>query len=190
MYRKRLSLIPPVIIFLIIFGSCTQAKQIVERFSQRQDEKTEENIITSLVPESAAVEKSLSGSSLVLENGNYWTVGIPGFGENALSAFIGEYRIPDITDTIKVWLTREFIYYEGWHNRASITSIQVREKTGFEGRIVASTLNENWTAVMLFPLGSGLSVQDEDRIITYLIGKFGSFSGMNQNISFPAIVAY
>ena len=186
-YRRFLLILTAV---FFVFGSCKQAELIVEQFSQSPREKTEETVITSLTPESAEAEKSPSYSNLVLEKGNYWTAGVPGFGENAISAFTGEYRIPGLTNTIKVWLTREFIYYEGWQDRTSITGMQVREKKGPEGLIAASTLNENWTVVMLFPLGPGLSVRDENRIIADLISKLGSFSGKNQNISFPALVAY
>ena len=177
-----------IVLCVIIFGSCTPAEIIAERFGNR--ERTEENTITALIPEPASEIDSPSGSSMILENGNYWTAGVPGFGENALSAFAGEYRVPGTAETIKVWLTMEFIYYEGWSSRNSITRIPVLEKMGYEGLIVASTINDSWTAVMLFPLGSGLSRQDEDRIILDLISKFSSFSGQNQNISLPAIIDY
>ena len=172
---------------MLVFGSCAPGT-IVERLTHH--EKTDEGIITALVPEPASEIEDPTGSNMVLESGNYWTAGVPGFGENALSAFTGEYRIPGITETIKVWLTMEFIYFDGWNNRNSITTIPVLEKMGYEGIITASTLNNNWTAVMLFPLGSGLSRQDEDRIILDLIDRFSGFSGQGQNISFPAIIAY
>ena len=171
---------------IIICGSCAP-EVIAERFASR--EKAEERI-TALVPEPVEETESISASSMILESGNYWTAGIPGFGENALSAFAGEYRIPGITATVKIWLTMEFIYYSGWSSRNSITSISVREKMGADGLIVAVTLNDAWTAVMQFPLGSGLSRQDEDRIIMELTSRFTGLSRAEQNISFPAIVGY
>ena len=173
---------------VIVFGSCDRAEIIVGRFGSH--ERTEENIITALIPEPVSETESPSGSNMILVNGNYWTAGIPGFGENALSAFIGEYRIPGITETIKIWLTKEFIYYADWSNRSSITRVPVREKMGYEGLIVSATVNDSWTAVMQFPLGSGLSRQDEDRIIMDLVSQFSGFSGQSQNISLPAIINY
>jgi len=183
----KYTLLLTVFFCLFIFGSCAPG-EIVERLSHH--EKTEEGVITALTPEPVLEKEDTNDSNMVLESGNYWTAGIPGFGENALSAFTGEYRIPGITGTVKVWLTMEFIYYDGWNNRNSITSIAVYEKMGYEGLIAASTLQNNWTAAMLFPLGSGLSRQDEDRIILYLIDKFSGFSGQGQNISFPAFITY
>ncbi|MCL1813263.1 MAG: hypothetical protein FWG29_07055 [Treponema sp.] len=182
-------LIPAAFFYLFVFESCT-AEMIVERFAAH--EETEEIIITALVsePEPVSETEGFSGSNMILESGNYWTAGIPGFGENALSAFAGEYRIPEKTEPVKVWLTMEFVYYDGWTNRDSITRIPVQEKWGNEGQIVALTLNENWTVVMQFPLGSGLSRDDEDRIIMDLVGKFSGFSGQGQNVSLPAIIAY
>ena len=186
--HKWQALILAVLFCAIVFGSCTQAEIIAERFNRQ--ERTEEGIITALIPDPVPEAAAPSTSNIILERGNYWTAGIPGFGENALSAFTGEYRIPGIENTIKVWLTMEFIYYNGWSSRTSITSINVSEKMGYEGRIVASTLNENWTAIMSFPLGSGLSRQDEDRIIIDLVSKFSGFTAQNPNISLPAIVEY
>ncbi|MCL1928994.1 MAG: hypothetical protein FWG07_09435 [Treponema sp.] len=186
-YCKYFMPILTVLFQVFIFGSCT-AEMIVERFAAH--EETEEIIITSLIPEPVSETEGLSGSNMILENGNYWTAGVPGFGENALSAFAGEYRIPEKTESVKVWLTMEFVYYDGWTNRDSITRIPVLEKWGNEGQIVALTLNENWTVVMQFPLGTGLSRDDEDRIIMDLVSKFAGFSGQGQNVSFPAIIAY
>ena len=176
-----------VLLLFIIFNiSCTQ-KLTVDQFANNK--KNEETVITALPPLPVSEAEPLSDSNMVLESGNYWTIGIPGFGENALSAFVGEYRIPGKTKTVRVWLTGEFIYYNGWTGRSSITNIPVREKMGNEGRIVASAMNENWIVVMLLPLDEGLSEQDENRIIVNLINKFSGIAG-GQNISFPALVAY
>ena len=173
-------------LFIIFYISCTP-KLAVDQFANNK--KNEETIITALAPLPASETEPLSDSNMVLESGNYWTIGIPGFGENALSAFVGEYRIPGKTKTVRVWLTGEFIYYNDWTGRNSITALTVREKMGNEGRIVASALNDNWTVVMQLPADEGFSEQDENRIIVNLVNKFSGIAG-GQNISFPALVVY
>lgn len=172
---------------LAAFVSCTP-EIVAERFII--NEKPADLIINSLIPEPAAEKENLSNSNMILESGNYWTVGIPGFGENALSAFIGEYRIPGETETVKIWLTGEFIYYQGWTNRNSTAGLIVMEKVVNENRIIASPMNSYWTAVMLFPSGTALKEEDENRIFTELINKLSGFSGGSQNISLPALIAY
>ena len=196
--KKQHSFVLPL--FIIFCVSCTP-ELVVEQFASHEKK---EDIITALTPEPVSKMEPLSGSNMILESGNYWTIGIPGFGENALSAFIGEYRIPGKTKTVKIWLTGEFIYYIGWKDRNSIPGILVREKMGNDGMIVASALGSNWTAVMQLPVDEGLSEQDENRIIVNLISKFSGisglesrsgqasaeYSGQGQYISFPAFIAY
>ena len=184
---KRYVLFLAALFYLIILGSC-MPEMIAERFST--SERTEEPVITALIPESVPEIESLSDSNMILESGNYWSAGVPGFGENALSAFVGVYRIPEKEETVKVWLTMEFIYYDGWTSRNSIPGILLQEKMGNEGRIVASNINNNWTAVMQFPVNAGISKDDEDRIIMDLVGKLSGFSGLGQNVSLPALIPY
>ena len=193
--KKPHLLIPAVLSCIIFFGSCTP-KIIAEQFTSQ--EKTEELVITALIPEenrrNAADQKNALETQvvtrLVLESGNYWTRGIPGFGENALSAFLGEYRVPDKTETVKVWLTMEFLYYEGWKNQESISGVTVLEKAENNGRIIAFILNDFWTAILLLPTELVLNGEEENRIITGFINKFRDFSGQGQNISLPAFIPY
>ena len=191
-----------VFIFAFVFFESCTPEMVVSQLVNHEEK--EENVITALIPddngkskgssqdsaESVSETGSSPASGMILEKGNYWTRGIPGFGENALSAFAGEYRIPGNKETVNVWMTTEFIYYEGWTNRAGMTNIQVQEKKSPEGLIVASTLNENWTMVMRLPLGLGLGAEGENRIILDLINKLTGFSDQIQNISYPAIITY
>ena len=189
-------------LFIIFYVSCTP-ERVTERLSQNV--KEEKRIIKALIPENfsgiwqvqPAAAGVLDNSKMVLESGNYWTIGIPGFEENALSAFIGEYRIPYKTETIKVWLSGEFLYYKGWTGRLGITGITVREKTVSDGRIIAAALNDTWTLVIQFPPDSGFTLQEENRIMMNLFTKFSGIAGMasadtaqGMNISFPAFVTY
>jgi hypothetical protein len=126
---------------------------------------------------------------LILEQGNFITSGIPGFGENALSALTGEYRIPDKTELVKVWLTGEFIFYDRWARRTSISGYTALQKAEDIGRVVSCTLNDNSTLVILLPKGQELSLEEEDRLITTLIQGLSGFSlGNLQNVSLPAMI--
>jgi hypothetical protein len=198
--QKILLLVLPLFFAFVFFKSCTP-EMVVSRLANRE-EKKEEAAITALIPDENGKLKESSPDTtetaaanipafhMVLEKGNYWTRGIPGFGENALSAFAGEYRIPGKTETVKVWMTMEFIYYEGWTNRTSLTNIQVQEKMILEGLMISSALNNNWTIVINVPLGMGLGTEGENRIILSLIKRLMNFSGQIQNISYPAIITY
>jgi hypothetical protein len=213
--QKTLMFILPLFFVFVFLKSCTPG-MVVSRLTNREEKK--ENTITALIPEgnidlaySAEASnrrfvnqgreppfetppdgsrREIPASGMILEKGNYWTRGIPGFGENGLSAFAGEYRIPGKKETVKVWMTMEFIYYEGWANRASITGIQVQEKMSAEGLLAALTLNDNWTVVMNLPPGLELGTDGENRIILDLVNKLTGFSNQIHNISFPAIITY
>ena len=161
---------------------------VAERLAGR--EKEEAYTITSLAPESAALSEPPLAPQMVLESGNQWVSGIPGFGENALSGFMGEYRVPEETGMIKVWITREFIYYEGWRSRTSVGGQTVREKMGNEGKIISTPLSDNWILTLLFPFGMELKTEDENRIILNFANKLSGFSGQGLNISLPAFIPY
>jgi hypothetical protein len=131
---------------------------------------------------------------MILEKGNVWTTGIPGFGENALPALSGTYSIaaPDGTaDTFTVWLCRETLYYDDWDIRTGIWSedFRVLEKHGGNGLLIAAPFNETWTSVFSFPGGSGLSQNDIDRIIGIYRSRFLYFLPLahsSSDISLPA----
>jgi hypothetical protein len=134
------------------------------------------------------------GRRMILEKGNVWTTGIPGFGENALSALSGTYSIaaPDGTaDTFTVWLCRETLCYDGWENRGGIWSedFRVLEKYGGDGLLVAAPFGETWTGIFSFPGASDLSRNDIDRIIGIYRSRFLYFLTLihsGSDISLPA----
>jgi hypothetical protein len=131
---------------------------------------------------------------MILEKGNIWATGIPGFGENALTALSGTYSItaPDGTaDTFTVWLCRETLYYDGWDIRAGIWSedFRVLEKRDRNGLLIAAPFNETWTGIFNFPGGSDLSQNDIDRIIGIYRSRFLYFLPLarsSSDISLPA----
>ena len=185
---SRYLLITAAFFCFVLFVTCTP-EMIAEQFASPK--KTEESVITALIPEEEVInEEAPAVTQMVLESGNYWTRGIPGFGENALSAFAGEYRVPGKTETVKIRLTMEFLYYEDWANRNSALGFLISEKTENKDRIIAFPLNDFWTAILLLPLELVLNEEEENRIITGFINKFRGFSGQGQNISLPALIPY
>lgn len=157
--------------------------------------KMEENAITALRETADSGTEAAAGgtaensaaSRLVLEQGNYWTAGIPGFGGNALSAFTGQYRIPGKNSTVQVWLTREFLYYEGWERRGSQSTYVVLQKIEGISRLAAVT-TDIWTIVALFP--GEVTKEEEDILVALFIDRFSGLSGQIQNISLPALLPY
>jgi hypothetical protein len=128
----------------------------------------------------------------VLESGNNWTRGIPGFGENALSALAGEYRVEawDGAAHFSVWLTREVLYYSGWQaSPLSAENVAMREKDE-DGNLVAAVFNGVWTAVFRFS-GDDLSADDRGRIVLQFRARFLYFLTLafrDSDISLPATV--
>jgi hypothetical protein len=144
------------------------------------------------VEDAIRLPEGSSGRRMILEKGNYRTTGIPGFGENALPALSGAYRItPSPNEAgFTVWLCRETLYYDGWDIRAGIWSdFRVMEKYGRDALLLAVPFNETWTGVFSFPGDSGLSRNDIDRIIGIYRSRFLYFFAMahsNSDISLPA----
>jgi hypothetical protein len=131
---------------------------------------------------------------MILEEGNAWTTGIPGFGENALPALSGTYSVttPGGTGTLfAVWLCRETLYYDDWNIRTGIWSedFRVMEKYGRAGLLVAAPFNEAWTGIFSFPADSELFQNDIDRIIGIYRSRFLYFLTLarsSSDISLPA----
>jgi hypothetical protein len=153
-----------------------------------------ESVPALSVADALRLPEGNSGRRMILESGNFWTTGIPGFGENALPALSGMYRIapaasPD--EMFTVWVCRETLYYDDWDIRAgaSFEDFRVMEKYGRDGLLVAVPFNEIWTGVFGFPGDSNFSQNDIDRIIGIYRSRFLYFFAMTYNgidISLPA----
>jgi len=179
------NLLGTAFLFLV---SCSP-ENMVERFAF-QEEQAETSNITSLI-EAGDYEPELQPvSQLVLESGNHWTSGIPGFRENALSAFTGEYRISGENETVRVWLTREFLYYEGWTEQDNINAYVNYRRSDDTSDLASVQLDENWTLVINFPPALAGKREEEDRLIRSFIGRISGMSRQSQNISLPAIIPY
>jgi hypothetical protein len=174
---------------LLTLGSCISGSVETLVFGEEKAETT-----IAALPAPPPPDEALSGagnaendSQLVLESGNHWVAGIPGFDENALAAFSGDYRIPGKTIPVRIWLTREFLYYRDWAGR-DVFGLRVRQKMVGEGRIIAAGLEGMWNMVLLLP--PELNAEEEDRLITVLTGRFDGFSVQAENVSLPALIPY
>lgn len=198
--QKRAVAVPAIIAvfslgFCLLFQSCSPERipewnpAVQEKSVPAKKQKITVTAVSAEAPlrESSAAEPP-SAPRLVLEQGNFITSGIPGFGENALSAITGEYRIPGKTELVKVWLTGEFIFYDRWAWRTSITGATALQKIEDIGRVVSCALND-CTLVILLP--KELSLEEEDRLITTLIKGLSNYKiGNLQNVSLPAMIAW
>ncbi|MDR2142785.1 MAG: hypothetical protein LBP29_00250 [Treponema sp.] len=146
------------------------------------------------VEDAIRLPEGREGRRMILERGNAWTTGVPGFGENALPALSGVYSVEaagGTADTFTVWLCRETLYYDDWDLRAGIWSedFRVLEKQSGDGLLVAAPFNEIWTGIFSFPGLSDLSQNDMDRIIGIYRSRFLYFLTLarsSSDISLPA----
>jgi hypothetical protein len=147
------------------------------------------NTITALAPSPATEEpaetESSPGSQLVLERGNRWTAGIPGFGENALRAFTGEYRIPGNTELVQIWLTREILYFEGWERQDNAAAALY--KSNSPGFTVIDP-EGIWTVMVYLP--ADLDSDTGNRILNACIERFSVISTSAREMSLPALIPY
>ena len=160
---------------------------MAERFNYRE-EQTDITSISSIITANGYEPELLPESQLVLESGNHWTSGIPGFRENALSAFTGEYRISGETETVRIWLTREFLYYENWTEQNTINAYINYRKLDGTNRLASVQLDENWTLVITIPAALIDSQEEEDHLIRSFIDRISGMPRQSQNISLPAII--
>jgi hypothetical protein len=152
------------------------------------------------VADALRLPEGTEGRTMRLEEGNIWARGIPGFGENALAALRGSYRIETLAgeaeggESFQVWLSREVLFYDNWQTRTSIATedFPVLEKTisspEGESLLIAAPFNGIWSAVFSFEAGS-LSQNDIDRIVSIYRTRFLYFlglSGKSSDISLPA----
>jgi hypothetical protein len=173
-----------IVPLLALLGACDPGS-----VQKRVRPEPADTVISALAPGAARddpAESTDADRRLVLEQGNYWTAGIPGFGENALRAFTGEYRIPRGGSPVQIGLTRELLYYEGWTSRSSMDG--VRQKTEPEGTVAVTALDNIWTAIVLLP--ADCTAEEEDRILGAFRSGLTGIAGSPQNVSLPALIPF
>ena len=89
---------------------------------------------------------------------------------------------------LRVWLTKEFLYYEGWEIREGIPGTTVLRKDEGTGALAAIQTGDLWTVVIHFP--GELSAEEEDRLTGIFSDRLTGFSSQALNISLPALIPY
>ncbi|MDR2181358.1 MAG: hypothetical protein LBN92_01620 [Treponema sp.] len=129
------------------------------------------------------------GRRLVLEQGNVWTTGIPGFGANAIPALEGTYSA-EAGRSFRAWLTREMLYFDNaWTPWPDLVETRRREASG--GTLAARPLNGLWTVVFFF--GGDFTTEEQAEIMRACGPRFTryvSLSNRPSDASFPAIIEY
>lgn len=209
MRKQAFSLLLSALFMVSMLSSC-------EKNGEASESREDSTGIPQEIPDAAPQENH----AVILIRGNYWTPGIPGFGANSFSALTGEYRFEDLSSQtdetgesnegrdFSVYLTMEPLYFsEEWKQRPRTGDITVFQRTGEEGFITATVLEDSreasdfpkgvsWTAVFLFPRGleeAGFSEDVYTQMLRIWMGRFSYFlslSNTTREISLPAVVDF
>jgi hypothetical protein len=153
----------------------------------------------------------------VLDRGNGWVAGIPGFEKPAPAALYGEYRleIPAGTATpeeagegtggrrCRVWLIGEALPFTGdaWQPWTRISGIAAARRQEGESLLTGFSFSGgeglgSWTAVFQFPQGlaaAGLDDPGAAALIARWLDRFRYFLALIKSpadISFPAVFTF
>jgi hypothetical protein len=154
----------------------------------------------------------------VLDRGNEWVRGIPGFENPALSALYGEYRLEipagqavpgeagegEAGDRrCRVWLIGETLPFSGdsWQPRTLIFGSALWQRREGEALLAGFSFDGgtglgSWTAVFRFPGGlaaAGLDDPGANALIERWLNRFRYFLSLIKSpadLSFPAVIAF
>ncbi|MDR1618418.1 MAG: hypothetical protein LBS06_05145 [Treponema sp.] len=160
-------------------------------------------LLAGPAPEAGA--QNTGRRAAILMSGNRWVTGIPGFGDNAFPALIGQYRLetaapgeeqpPAGEGGFSIWLTAEpLVFPEGlWRPWGGLPG--ALERKGGEGHFISlppSAERGAWTAVFLFP-----GPVPDDASLNRLIGAwtdrflyYFSLVKIPTDVSMPAAVYF
>ncbi|MHC6203220.1 hypothetical protein ACYULU_08490 [Breznakiellaceae bacterium SP9] len=143
-----------------------------------------------------------------LVKGNSWTVGIPGFGNNAFPAFWGEYRLRRVVPAegesdgpFSVYANNELLLFPqpDWKVREPISGFAAYEQEEGARLSIAVIVDEKtngtiWKLIFHFPAGiAALSLNEAhaDGLLERWIYWFQYFQVQSPDaLSFPSIVNY
>lgn len=207
-----------IILPLILFSSCEMMLRVKDRFLPSSGEHDLQRIsVSSFVTNQHISQeiKSVQVPTIILMEGNYPVRGIPCFGENAIPAIKGEYKIEVPNDSaiqsakdspllITAWLTSEFMYIspELWQVRSSLQNLRAMEMQNDEGLYVVSSFpgtvseQEKWTILFHFPktaIDAGITNAMINRIMQNWTSRLLYYISLSQNenqISLPAVITF
>jgi hypothetical protein len=158
----------------------------------------------------AAPEARAQSRRAVLDRGNVWVTGIPGLGDNRLSALFGEYRLEIPVEAgeslpedrrCRIWLTGEALPFTGdWQLRTRISGTAVLQRQEGEDLLTGFSLSGgpglgSWAAVFLFPRGAVAGLDDPgiDALMSRWLNRFLYFLSLIKtpsDLSFPAVFTF
>jgi hypothetical protein len=152
---------------------------------------------------------------IILVKGNEWVFGLPGLGENALTALYGLYSsefddFPGETTaqdqrrgTLSIWLSQEWLYFSEarWEKRPDISAYRVLQRYEGDTLLVAvfperRPAGGGWTIFIQFPergSAAGLNDRAVNRLIEAWTSRclhFLSLAETKADVSLPAVVFF
>jgi hypothetical protein len=198
---------------LLFFSSCDMALRFKDQLFPSNENSAASDIPVSSLQNTEQEKETVQTPTIILMKGNYLVHGIPCFGENAIQAIKGEYKIelPDNAITqdnenallgAEAWLTSEFIYLspDEWMPRNSLQNLRAMEKQNDEGLYIVSGFSgssqEKWTIVFSIPQAT-LDAEINNALINRMIQNWTSrlsyyiSNSQNENqISLPAVIEF
>ncbi len=208
----------PWVLFLplLLFSSCEMALRLKDQIIPSPQSGSATGVLVSYFPDQKLPETvPVRLPTVILNKGNKLVYGLPGFGENAIRAITGEYKIelPENTAgqtektsplVITAWLTSEFMFIspELWSPRVSLQTYHAMERRDDQGLHIISGLpntvagQEKWTILFSIPgetINAGITDAYTDRIIrawTSRLSYYISISQTDIQVSLPAVVTF
>jgi hypothetical protein len=203
---------------LLLFSSCEMMLRIKSEFIPTSVRSVSSEISVSSFSDNQMVPEkieSVQAPTIILMKGNNLVRGLPCFGENAIRAIMGEYKLEMPDDTIIVsdedspliissWLTSEFIYLspELWKDRISLRNLRAMEMRDDESLYIVSSFpiaqanQEKWTILFSVPnktIAAGINDATINRLIQNWTARLSYYISISQNesqISLPAVIAF
>ncbi len=203
---------------LLLFSSCDMMLYMKDHFSPSSPLSVPPAISLSSVSTNQPIfneTESVETPTIILMKGNNLHYGIPCFGENAIPAILGEYKLEMPEDAIKQsdadspllinsWLTSEFIYLspERWKERTSLERFHAMEMIDDEDLYIVlrfpDTITDQakWSILFCIPketIDAGITDVMINRMIqnwTLKLSYYISISRNESQISLPAVIAF
>ena len=189
----------------LLMGSCDKTGEIFKSTALKPEEPNQ------AYP--ALQEQTMHNRSAVLENGNNWVQGVPGFGVNAFAALAGCYRLLDPEGEPKstidennakgsfyVFVTGELLYFSSNWLQVANGTMQAYQLSGEDGFVEAVVLEDNKgifrTAVFQFPQGldyCGMTIGSLNQMLPVWTSRFLYFvsqADTRGELSLPAVVEF
>lgn len=141
-------------------------------------------------PSAASSGAAASRGTALLIRGTEPIKGLPGFGDNAFAGIYGEYELGGATPRVRVWATREPLYFypDVWKAK-SLGGYAGLERKVESGSLFAVAIpGSDWTVLAAY-VAEDLGAAGSDRFFRGFLSRFSLFvvgSKLPTDVSFPA----